>query len=296
LQTLCQFIQVSIPVRKEATRVVGLYKNDTWITEKHNIKKDLITKDQSIVPYERGKDAFYHGIDYNETSDEEYREMIKVFYDNVFRLNEMNKVASYIGWLFATPLKPILTELADGFPLLFNHGSQGSGKTSLAQLFMRLVGYSNSEPKSCTMRSFPMLKMLSSTNAIPQWYDEFIGNFVNYRDSSFNFDNHGKDTSFNDGYAKWAPVGSFPNGASWCGALEMVGNVHEWVGDWWSKDYYAISPENNPQGPDTGTYKIGKGGSWYDQSWQVRSSYRKALSPSSARMHWIGFRCIIPIR
>jgi hypothetical protein len=173
LQTLCQFIQVSIPVRKEAIRVVGLYKNDTWITEKYNIKKDLITKDQSIVPYDRGKDAFYHGIDYNETSDEEYKEMMKVFYDNVFRLNELNKVASYIGWLFATPLKPILTELADGFPLLFNHGSQGSGKTSLAQLFMRLVGYTNPDPKSCTMKLFPMLKMLSSTNAIPQWYDEF---------------------------------------------------------------------------------------------------------------------------
>jgi len=133
-------------------------------------------------------------------------------------------------------------------------------------------------------------------SSIYPWGDDFVGSFVNYRDSSFNFDNHGKDTSFNDGYAKWAPVGSFPNGASWCGALEMVGNVHEWVGDWWSKDYYAISPEKNPQGPDTGTYKIGKGGSWYDPSLGVRSSYRKALSPSSARMHWIGFRCIIPIR
>ncbi len=86
LQTLCQFIQVSIPVRKEATGVVGLFKNETWITEKYNIKKDLITKDQSIVPYDRGKDAFYHSIDYNETSGEEYREIMKVFYDNVFRV------------------------------------------------------------------------------------------------------------------------------------------------------------------------------------------------------------------
>jgi len=126
------------------------------------------------------------------------------------------------------------------------------------------------------------------------WGNEFNGRLVNYRDSSFTFDNHGKDTSFNDGYAKWAPVGSFPNGASWCGALDMVGNVHEWVSDWYSMDYYAISPEKNPQGPDTGTYKIGRGGSWYDASSQVHSAYRKALSPSSARMHWIGFRCVIP--
>jgi len=173
LQALCQFIQVLIPVRKEATKVIGLYDNETWVTEKYNIKKDLISKDQTIVPYDRGKDAFYHGINYTEINDEEYQELLTVFYNNVFRLNEKNKIASYLGWLFATPLKPLLTDLADGFPLLFHHGSQGAGKTSLSQLFMRLVGYSNPDPKSCTMKLFPMLKMLSSTNAIPQWYDEF---------------------------------------------------------------------------------------------------------------------------
>jgi hypothetical protein len=173
LQALCQFIQVLIPVRKEATKVIGLYNNETWVTEKYNIKKDLISKDQTIVPYDRGKDAFYHSINYKEINDEEYQELLTVFYDNVFRLNEKNKIASYLGWLLATPLKPLLNEIADGFPLLFQHGSQGAGKTSLSQLFMRLVGYTNPDPKSCTMKLFPMLKMLSSTNAIPQWYDEF---------------------------------------------------------------------------------------------------------------------------
>lgn len=34
--------------------------------------------------------------------------------------------------------------------------------------------------------------------------------------------------------------------------------------------------------------------SWYDPSWHVRCSYRKVLSPSSARMHWVGFRCVTP--
>ncbi|MBK9097485.1 MAG: hypothetical protein IPM14_05025 [bacterium] len=173
LQALCQFIQVLIPLRKEATKVIGLYNNETWVTEKYNIKKDIISKDQAIVPYDRGKDAFYHGINYTKINDEEYQGLLTDFYENVFRLNEKNKIASYLGWLFATPLKPLLTDLADGFPLLFHHGSQGAGKTSLSQLFMRLVGYSNPDPKSCTMKLFPMLKMLSSTNAIPQWYDEF---------------------------------------------------------------------------------------------------------------------------
>ncbi len=173
LQAFCQFIQVSIPIRKEATKVVGLYKNQIWVTENYNITKDSISREQKIVPYDKGKDAFYHGIDYKDLTDDEYRDMITVFYENVLKLNELEKITSYLGWIFAAPIKPLLNEIADGFPLLFNHGSQGAGKSSLAQLFMRLIGYTNPDPKSCTMKLFPMLKMLSSTNAIPQWYDEF---------------------------------------------------------------------------------------------------------------------------
>ncbi len=130
------------------------------------------------------------------------------------------------------------------------------------------------------------------SNNIYPWGNEFKGNLVNYRDSTFNFDNMGKDTSFSDGYSEWAPVSSYHAGASWCGALNMAGNIHEWVSDWYSVDYYSISPKDNPKGPKNGTLKIGKGGSWYDPSWHVRCSYRKVLTPSSARMHWIGFRCV----
>lgn len=134
----------------------------------------------------------------------------------------------------------------------------------------------------------------TSNNMYP-WGSEFNGNLANYRDSTFNFDNMGKDTSFSDGYSQWAPVGTYPDGASWCGALDMAGNVHEWVNDWYSDDYYSISSKENPNGPENGTLKISKGGSWYDPGWHVRCSYRKILTPSSARMHWIGFRCVMPI-
>ena len=133
-----------------------------------------------------------------------------------------------------------------------------------------------------------------SLNNIYPWGNEFNGNLVNYRDSTFNFDNLGKDTAFTDGHPQWSPVGSYPLGASWCGALDMTGNVHEWVSDWYADDYYSNSPKLNPKGPGNGTLKIGRGGSWYDPSWHVRCSYRKVLIPSSARMHWIGFRCVIP--
>jgi serine/threonine-protein kinase len=123
------------------------------------------------------------------------------------------------------------------------------------------------------------------------WGDSFDGERANYCDARCSY-NWG-DAGFDDGFAQWAPVGSHPGGASWCGALDMAGNVWEWVNDWWSDDYYAHSPAENPQGPDTGTIRIGRGGSWYDPPWHVRASFRKGLSPSSYRMHWIGFRCVV---
>ena len=55
-----------------------------------------------------------------------------------------------------------------------------------------------------------------------------------------------------DGYQETAPVGSFPEGASWVGALDMAGNVYEWTHDWYSESYYGQSPSRNPTGPASG--------------------------------------------
>jgi len=59
-----------------------------------------------------------------------------------------------------------------------------------------------------------------------------------------------------DGYQDTAPVGSFPEGASPYGALDMAGNVKEWCNDWYDENYYASSPRSNPQGPATGKYHV----------------------------------------
>ena len=69
-------------------------------------------------------------------------------------------------------------------------------------------------------------------------------------------------------------VGSYPTGASPYGALDMAGNVWEWVNDWYDADYYGVSPYSNPPGPPSGSYKVLRGGSW-DDSWDyVRAAYR----------------------
>ena len=94
-----------------------------------------------------------------------------------------------------------------------------------------------------------------------------------------------------DGLGLTAPVGSFPEGASWVGALNMAGNVWEWVTDWNHSKYYGTSPSNNPSGPSSGTSRVLRGGGWYDNWDRLRVAYRYGLSPD-ARTSGIGFRCV----
>lgn len=94
-----------------------------------------------------------------------------------------------------------------------------------------------------------------------------------------------------DGYARLAPVGSFPLGASPYGALDMAGNVWEWCADWYDPEYYATAPTKDPQGPETGRFKVLRGGSWINPGGPVlRSSNRFEVLPVE-RSTYIGFRC-----
>lgn len=69
-------------------------------------------------------------------------------------------------------------------------------------------------------------------------------------------------------------VGSYTAGASQYGALDMAGNVWEWVSDWYDDDYYSSSPYANPQGPLTGSFNVLRGGSWGDNWYNVRTANR----------------------
>lgn len=90
-----------------------------------------------------------------------------------------------------------------------------------------------------------------------------------------------------------APVGSFPKGVSPYGAFNMVGNVSEWVNDWYSEEYYEVSPKSNPPGPDSGTGKGDRGGSWDVENWKAISvGDRSFQRPSVTDSYFvIGFRC-----
>ncbi len=120
------------------------------------------------------------------------------------------------------------------------------------------------------------------------WGDSFDGTRLNFCD--VNCKAGPNDTSYNDGYPETAPVGSFPSGASWVGALDMAGNVREWVADWYG--FYTADPQGNPTGPATGETVIPHGGSWLDLPCLIRSANRGGDPPDYSR-HNVGFRCVM---
>jgi formylglycine-generating enzyme required for sulfatase activity len=85
------------------------------------------------------------------------------------------------------------------------------------------------------------------------------------------------------------PVGSLSPGNSWCGASDLAGNVWEWCRDWYGEKYYAQSPTDDPQGPDSGEYGVLRGGSWYVDAGYCRSAFRNWFLPS-LRYSYNGFR------
>jgi formylglycine-generating enzyme required for sulfatase activity len=99
-----------------------------------------------------------------------------------------------------------------------------------------------------------------------------------------------------DGFPYIAPVGSYPLGVSPYGMLDMAGNVWEWCFDRYDRDYYKdLTRENknkiikNPIGPESGSNRVIRGGSWYAYARSLRCAYRDDYGPSY-RGSYLGFR------
>lgn len=86
------------------------------------------------------------------------------------------------------------------------------------------------------------------------------------------------------------PVGSFPQGASPYGILDMAGNAAEWVADWYDPNYYRTAPLTDPPGPERGAIKAMRGGSWLKPAVSLRTSDRD-WGTMDSRPSGTGFRC-----
>ena len=96
--------------------------------------------------------------------------------------------------------------------------------------------------------------------------------------------------NFKAGIGDTTAVGNYPAGASPYGALDMAGNLWEWVADWYSHSYYASAPAINPSGPAPQAYHACRGGSWNSTAEMVRAAARGNDDPGRCD-GIVGIRC-----
>ncbi len=111
-------------------------------------------------------------------------------------------------------------------------------------------------------------------NLIYPWGNEFVANNVVYGGNS------------ND---RTAPVGSRAGGVSWVGAVDMSGNVWEWVSSLYGA--YPYDEESRESINDNTNRRVVRGGSWVNPDWLVRSADRDRNFPSDG-INPFGFRCV----
>ena len=78
-----------------------------------------------------------------------------------------------------------------------------------------------------------------------------------------------------------------PNGF---GLYDMLGNVWQWVNDWYDQNFYQVSSSQDPQGPASGQLRVLRGGSWINIPRYLRVSFRYWDNPG-LRINYVGFRC-----
>jgi formylglycine-generating enzyme required for sulfatase activity len=119
----------------------------------------------------------------------------------------------------------------------------------------------------------------AGTTTVYSW-----GNDINSSRANYNWDGGG--TTGND-FKQTRDVGQYA--ANPWGFFDMHGNVWEWTADWYDATYPTGNPVIDPVGPTSGSFRVTRGGSWYDETY-LRSAMRNGLGIPSLRNSGRGFR------
>ena len=131
------------------------------------------------------------------------------------------------------------------------------------------------------------------------WGDDYNPHLANHGAGGTPIPLDFDETDGSDGFVYLAPVGSFPDGATPLGVLDMAGNVAEWVSDFWGDSDengygYSSLPAVDPRGPITGVYHVTRGGSYESAAAWLRTAARSGhILPRTAT---VGFRCAADAR
>ena len=87
-----------------------------------------------------------------------------------------------------------------------------------------------------------------------------------------------------------SPIGNRDQGRSPYGVHDLAGNLYEWVADWYDEALYTPNPTVDPRGPAEGTAKVQRGGSYLNNPYRLRATFRTKSEPTEHAPN-VGFRC-----
>jgi hypothetical protein len=166
-QLVGHMANVDVPTKK-GVPFIGYYE-DRFVTPEVVLTKDGV-EDKSDYVYVRQGVIFEDYVKYPGCDD--WPKLAREILQRLLYLQLSSVILPIIGWFFACPAAPIIRTRWNEFPILHAWGTGGSGKTSIIQLFLNMLGVM-SEPFSTSMKEFAMIKLLSCTNSLPVFLDEY---------------------------------------------------------------------------------------------------------------------------
>ncbi|WP_338869333.1 hypothetical protein [Myxococcus stipitatus] len=162
--------------RLPGTTTLGDFKrgeHHVWVAPGCTIGREGFLT-QSPVAYLPNGTSLESRIRYEAADEDAFHDVARTVFESLPQLNTPQVVLPMLGWFFSTPMKPRLMEKVGSFPLLFIHGTQGSGKSSMCtDVFWPLFGVPAADAYSVTETEFALVKLLSATRSVPVVADEY---------------------------------------------------------------------------------------------------------------------------